>query len=127
MAGKKLLRLTVIPVCLILILAALLAVTRFRTGIRVTLTNTGSAPLKSVVLHVTGSSHPLGDIAPGSAGKTTVKPASESHLEIEFADAEGQVHRLDAGGYFEPGYRGRIRMSINDGAIDTNKRDIQLY
>lgn len=86
--------------------------------------NTGTSTLKSVVLHVTGSSHTLGDITPGNSSEAVVKPTSESHLEIQFVDAEGQAHRLDAGGYFEPGYHGEIRVSIKDGEIEKNEQDI---
>jgi len=32
---------------------------------------------------------------------------------------------LDAGGYFESGYRGTIRLSIKDGVIAKNEQDIQ--
>ena len=121
---KKLWWLAVILICLVLIVTASLLVSRFQAGIRVTITNAGTTPLKSVVLHVTGSSHSLGDIEPSSSKRAVVKPTSESHLEIEFVDAEGKVHRLDAGGYFEPGYRGKIRVSIKDGEIEKNEQDI---
>ena len=98
----------------------------FRSGIHVTIQNTGSQPLRSVVLYVTGASYELGDIAPGAAAHTMVHPTGESHLEIEFTDADGQTNRLDAGGYFEPGYRGMIRVSIKDGVIQENEQDIRL-
>ena len=47
-------------------------------------------------------------------------PTGESHLEIGFIDVDGQTGRLDAGGYFGPGYRGTIDISITDGAIEKN-------
>jgi len=56
----------------------------------------------------------------------TVHPTGESHLEIEFTDADGQAKRLDAGGYFEPGYRGTIDISIKDGVIQKNEQQIRL-
>jgi len=50
----------------------------------------------------------------------------ESHLEIQFTDGDGQDKRLDAGGYFEPGYRGTINVSIKDGVIQENEQNIRL-
>ena len=52
--------LLLIPVALVGVL-----VFQFRSGIQVTVENTETSPLKSVVLHVTGGSYDLGDIAPG--------------------------------------------------------------
>ena len=115
-----------IPV--ILLVAVLIGILAFqlRSGIRVTIENTGTTTLESVVLHVTGASYNMGDIVPGASATARVSPTSESHLEIEFTDADGKVQRLDAGGYFEPGYRGTIRVSIKDGVIDKNEQDIKL-
>ena len=115
-----------IPV--ILLVAVLIGILAFqlRSGIRVTIENTGTTTLESVVLHVTGASYNMGDIVPGASATARVSPTSESHLEIEFTDADGQAQRLDAGGYLEPGYRGTIRVSIKDGVIDKNGRDIKL-
>lgn len=110
-----------------LVAAILMAVVALplRSGIQVTVENSGTKPLKSVTLHVTGASYNLGDITPGASATARVKPTGESHLEIEFTDAGGEVRRLDAGGYFESGYRGTIRVSIKGGVIDTNEQDIQ--
>ena len=112
----------------IFLIAVLIGVLAFqlRSGIRVTIDNTGTTTLESVVLHVTGASYNMGDIVPGASATARVSPTSESHLEIEFTDADGQAQRLDAGGYFEPGYRGTIRVSIKDGVIDKNEQDIKL-
>jgi len=48
-------------------------------------------------------------------------------LEVEFKDTAGQTQRLNAGGYFESGYRGSIRVEIKDGQIDKNEQDIKLW
>ena len=55
-----------------------------------------------------------------------VHPTGESHLEIQFTDADGQAKRLDAGGYFESGYRGTINTSIKVGMIEKNEQQIRL-
>ena len=96
------------------------------SGIEVIVENRDPTPLKSLVLHVTGASYPLGDVPPGAVVAKRVKPTGESHLEIEFTGADGKPRRLDAGGYFEPGYRGTIRLSIRDHQIATNQQTIKL-
>lgn len=100
---------------------------QFRSGIRVTILNTGQTSIHSVVLHVTGNSYSIGDLAPGDSGEATVTSAGESTLKIEFADADGKKQQLDAGVYLEPGYRGTIRVSIRDGVIDHNDQQISSY
>jgi len=111
--------------CIVLLVIGLV-VTLFHSGLHVVIQNTGSQPLRSVVLHVTGASYSLGDILPGATAHATVHPASESHLEIDFTDPTNKTERLDAGGYFEPGYRGTIDISIKDGVIEMNEQDIRL-
>lgn len=117
--------LVAIPVVLIALVGVVLF--QFRPGIQVTIQNTGSTPMRSVVLHVTGNSYQLGDIPPGESATARVRPTSDSGLEIEFTDTDGKVQRLDAGGYFESGYRGTIRVSIKNGVIDENKQDFKLW
>ena len=115
-----------IPICLLLVVLVVLVAFLFRSGIHVTIKNTGSQPLRSVVLHVTGASYTLGDIPPGASAQATVHATGESHLEIEFTDPDGQPQRLDAGGYFEASYRGKINISIKDGVIEKNEQQIRL-
>lgn len=113
--------------CILLLLAAVLIFFQFRSGIHVAIHNAGSQPLNSVLLHVTGASYDLGDIASGETAEATVHPEGESHLEIEFIDAGGQANRLNAGGYFETGGRGTIDISIKDGVIQANEQNIKTY
>jgi hypothetical protein len=68
----------------------------------------------------------VGDIAPGESITARVKPTSESHLEIEFTNADGKTQRANAGGYFESRYRGTIRVEFKDGVIDKFEEDITL-
>lgn len=111
-----------VPICLLLVVLAVLVLLLFRSGIQ----NTGSQPLRSVVLHVTGASYSLGDIPPGGTAHATVHATGESHLEIEFSDPDEQTQRLDAGGYFEAGYHGTVEISIKDGVIEKNEQQIRL-
>ena len=119
-------RLAGVLICLLFAAMAVLAyyLLFYKPGIQVTVQNTGSQPLRSVVLFVTGNSYNLGDILPGATADATVKCTGDSHLEIEFLDDEGQTKRLDAGGFFQPGYRGKIRLTIKDGVIQENEQEI---
>ena len=122
---KKRWWLLAIPIMLLIAVGVVLF--QFRPGIQVTVQNTGSTPMHSVVLHVTGATYELADIPPGASATARVKSTGESHLEIEFTDSDGKVQRLDAGGYFESGYRGTVFVSVNDGAIEENEQDIKLW
>lgn len=112
-------------VAIISILAMITALS-LRSGIEVRVENTGQTAIRSLTLHVTGNLYSLGDLAPGAFKETTVNSTGESGLELEFED-HGQARRLNAGGYFEPGYRGTIRLSIKDGVIDGNDQRITNY
>lgn len=56
-----------IPAVLIALVGVLIF--QFRPGVQVTIQNTGSTPIRSVVLHVTGASYQLGDIPPGESAR----------------------------------------------------------
>jgi hypothetical protein len=118
--------LVAIPAVLLLILSVFLLF-QLRSGIHVTIQNTGQTSIHSVVLHVTGNSYSIGDLAPGGSKEATVNSAGESTLRIEFTDSDGKKQQLDAGVYLEPGYRGTIRVSIRDGVIDHNDQQISSY
>lgn len=104
---------------------AVLVVNWRRGGIRVTVRNAGPESLRSLVLHVTGAVFPVGDVAPGQSVTATVRSTGESHLELEFETGHGR-RRLDAGGFFEPGYRGGYEVVIADGAIRSTRDAITL-
>ena len=116
----------VLPVVVLLILVVL-GILASSPGIYVTIENTGQTKIGSIVLHVTGRSYSLGDLDPGSARSTAVISNGESHLEIEFSSAGGNTSRVNAGGYFLPKSRGKIRVTIKDGLIDQNQQDISIW
>src|SRR5262245_29457254 len=90
-------------------------------GVRVTVANEGTTLMRDVVVHVTGRSYSVGDLPPGSSKSVRVLPSSESHVEIEFTDEQDQRVRLASGPFFEPGYRGEVRIRAGDGEI----KDVQ--
>lgn len=100
----------------VIVLFVVYLYSRFHSGIKVSVANTGTT-MRSVVLHVTGRSYPVGDVLPGKAIVETVQPTGESHLEIEFADTQGQMQRVIVDTYFEPGYGGTISVVIQDGNV----------
>lgn len=104
-----------------------IAAFQLRSGIQVTVENSGTSPLNSVVLHVTGSSYDLGDIVPGESATARVSPTGESELEVEFKDIDGQIQNLNVGGYFESGYRGSIKIEIKDGQIEKFDDNTKLW
>jgi hypothetical protein len=95
-----------------------------RSGVHITIQNTGSQPLRSVVLNIARVSYGLGDMPPGGTTQMRFYPVVESHLKIEFIDADGQTNRLDASVYFKRGYRGTIDISVKDGVIQKNEQNI---
>jgi len=114
-----------IPAFLVMVLIGV-GFLQFPDGISVTIQNTGQKTIESVVLHVTGNSYSLEDLQPGASTTTKVVPTGESHLEIEFVDSNGP-RQVNAGGYFEAGSRGTIRITIQDGIIDRNDHQISIY
>jgi hypothetical protein len=99
----------------------------FLPGVRVTLRNTGSAPMRSVVLYVTGQQYAMGDLAPGASMDVTVHPTTSSHLEIGFIDADGNSKRLYPGGYFGAEDVGTISVSVKDGVMVENDLHTRPY
>ncbi len=78
-------------------------------GVAVELINAGPEPMRGVVVHVTGASYAIGELAAGARKKIVVYPTSESHIEIE--QSTGQ--RLVVDCYFETAYSGTLTANIS--------------
>jgi uncharacterized membrane protein len=113
-----------IIIATIFVLAGVIGYFEFASGVRVTVRNTGQNRLRDVKVHVTGGSYSLGDLAPGGFQTRRVSSTSKSHVEVEFTDGQSSI-RLDAGGYFNQGYRGTIDIDIRNGKIATVKHDVR--
>jgi len=83
-----------------------------RGGVSVSVHDLGPDPLNQVVVHVTGRSYRLGDIAAGDSRRVTVNPTSESHVAVEFVDARGSRTLLTVDCYLEPGYKGSLDIQV---------------
>ncbi len=110
---------------LVLIAAAFVLLVQTR-GIRVSVKNLGPEPLADVSVCVTGHSYELSGLRVGEVQAVTVKPRGESHVELEVVDSHGKRSRLDAGGYFEPGYQGSIDIDLEGGSIKRNEQCIRV-
>jgi hypothetical protein len=83
--------------------------------VQVQVENAGTVALDSVWLFATGESAFLGTLIPGQRTAVQVRPAGESHLEFTFAAVPKHMV-VDT--YFEPGYRGPIRVKLQRGRVE---------
>ena len=82
------------------------------SGVKVTIRNTGTVPLYSLSVHVTGKTYDLGDIAPKETKSVVVNPKGESHIEIEHGKGDKRkVITTDC--YLESGYKGKIVIDLD--------------
>lgn len=86
-------------------------------AIHVSVRNWSDQPLMSVVVRATGVSCSLGDIEQGSFCFSVIRLTAKSHLEVQYANAEGRVISIDAGGPFEPGSSGHVIVTAKPGGI----------
>lgn len=108
--------------CIAILIAAYLW---FGAGITVIVHNQGDSPLSDLEVHIAGVTYELGDVTSGSTRKCTVKPVSESHVEITYqlpGGGEAQ-HTVDC--YFEPGYRGVIEVDVREGELIRTSHSIR--
>ena len=92
-------------------------------GIEVEIRNNGNAPITSVEVVFTGGAVTTAEIAPTEHKTFVVKPKGESHLVLRFTDANGQRHDDLVDVYFEPGYSGKINITVdNAGKVKWEER-----
>lgn len=94
-----------------------------KTDLTVVVRNTDSMLLDSVVVFVTGNYYQLGKIQPRDSATIKVFPhGGESHVEIEATSVKNGRRRLVIGTYFEAGYSGFVRATINaDSIVDVQQ------
>jgi len=91
-------------------------------GIRLTVENTGSGPMDSVTVHVTGNQYFLGRIPPNERRSIGVQVTGESHVELE----QPGHQRLKIDIYLEPGYEGIIRARVSPDSIHSVSQKINV-
>jgi hypothetical protein len=97
-----------------------------KTNIRVIVKNADPKLLDSVVVFVTASSYQLGKIESGDSATVNVFPRGESHVEIEFTSLKNGRRRLVVDSYFETGYTGFVRATINADSIVNIQQSIVI-
>ncbi len=118
MIRKIILSAAVVLIGLIIVFAAAWVI---KSKVTVVIHNVGDETLQSVVVHVTGNSYPIGDIAAGATKTVKVVPKGESHIEIEQHGHE----RLIVGTYFEQGYSGKITIDVTQNQVINVKNEIR--
>jgi hypothetical protein len=87
------------------------------TNFTVIVRNADPELLDSVVVFVTANSYQLGKIQPRDSATIKVFPKGDSHVEIEAISMKNGKRRMIVGTYFETGYSGYIRTTINADSI----------
>lgn len=85
--------------------------------ITLAVTNNSGLPIQTVVARFTGGVAQLGPLKLGERQETTIKPAGESHIELDIYPAEGKVEHRQVDTYFEAGYRGKIEITVGKGFV----------
>ena len=109
----------------VLLLSIAVALLQLGTGVQVTVRNSGAATIHSVILYVTGGAYSVGDLTPGNSATTTVRPQSDSHVEIGYSDSDGEPVRLTIDCYIERRDSGTIDVSIRNRRIDEQQVDVR--
>src|SRR5207237_1276584 len=81
-------------------------------GPELVVVNNSREIVSNVVVKFTGGETGIGRMQPGESRQLRIKSRGESHAVITFADAKGIVHEKLLDVYFEPSYRGSLRITI---------------
>lgn len=81
-------------------------------GIDVAVVNRGPGPITDVEIQGLHHGYPLGKLAPGGSGSGRITTGGQSDIAVEFRDAEGKWHRVEAGMTFTRSDRGKVTIEI---------------
>jgi len=118
---NKKLRLTIVAISIGLIMI-IVAVWILKDGVTVVIRNVGDDSMKSVIVHVTGNSYPIGDIDAGATKTVKVVTTGESDIVIE----HGNQEKLVVGAYFESSYRGKISIDVTSDHVVNVKNETRI-
>jgi YD repeat-containing protein len=80
--------------------------------------------VSNVVVKFTGGEAGIGRVRPGESRRVRIKSRGESNAVMTFADSKGIVHEKLLDVYFEPSYRGSLRVTIGASLDVTWKSDL---
>lgn len=106
-------------VALVALAAVSMMVYKAKMPLSVTIRNIGTQDMQTVVVHVTGNKHPIGDIRAGEAASIDVSPTGDSHVMVHFVDPTGKRVQLVGDCYFGPSFTGFIDVEIDDGKLQS--------
>jgi hypothetical protein len=81
--------------------------------ITVSLENRSGRAIQSIAAAYTGGVARFGPLGVNESQEVEIKPTGESHIELEIQPAEGQAEHRVVDTYFERGYRGQIRITLD--------------
>jgi len=79
--------------------------------IKVSLTNTSAQPLSAIIVDYPTATFGVNTLAPGKTFQYTIKPLDSGALKIQFADANGKIHRA-TGPVVMKGQEGTIQINL---------------
>src|SRR5262249_22211309 len=98
--------------CCFAVLILLFSVTGCRSHvIKVSLTNTSAQPLSAIIVDYPTATFGVNTLAPGKTFQYTIKPLDSGALKIQFADANGKIHRA-TGPVVMKGQEGTIQINL---------------
>ena len=96
----------------------------FSEGMKVDVTNEGSAPILNLKISFKGGDRTLSKLGVGSTHEFVVKPTGESDITLSFSDASGNSRSQAVDVYLEANYQGRIDIKVDRLGNVTWKDDI---
>ena len=96
-------------------------------GVQIRLRNVDKQPLRSLVVLVTGSNYPLGDLAPGATTSVYVKPTGDSGVAFSFRTIDGAAQHTRETGYIEPENSGTMTIDLSRSGASILKEKLELY
>jgi hypothetical protein len=118
----------VVSIAVLLVAARLVrACRRHLDGTEVRVHNADTRALRAVRVTVRGHTYDLGDLPPGMTRAVTVKPTSDSSVEVSLTDNAGRRDQLPAFGYVEPGTSGWVRVDLTETTVRSVEYDLDPY
>lgn len=106
------------------VITVALAIFINRSGVRVTVHNSGAQPLENVVIRTYQQSYPLGDIPPGGSAVKGVDVLGDSDLSITHI---GRQDWQPVNTYITRGYVGEMKLELKGGEVVDFTDDLRIW